>query len=34
MFAEDQGDSNEPNRLQINIVLNWLEELVERVPVP
>ena len=30
----DQSDSGEPARPQINIVLNWFEELKERVPVP
>ena len=28
------SDSGEPTRPQINIVLNWFEELKERVPVP
>ena len=28
------SDSGEPSRPQINIVLNWFEELKERVPVP
>ena len=30
----DRPDSGEPARPQINIVLNWFEELKERVPVP
>ncbi len=34
MFPADQPDSGEPSRPQINIVLNWFEELKERVPVP
>ncbi len=34
MFPADQSDSGEPARPQINIVLNWFEELKERVPVP
>ncbi len=34
VFPEDQPDSGEPARAQINIVLNWFEELKERVPVP
>ncbi len=34
MFPADQSDSAEPARPQINIVLNWFEELKERVPVP
>ena len=34
VFPADQSDSGEPARLQINIVLNWFEELKERVPVP
>ena len=34
VFPADQPDSGEPARLQINVVLNWFEELRERVPVP
>ncbi len=34
VFPADQADSGEASRLQINIVLNWFEELKERVPVP
>jgi len=34
VFPADQADSGEPARPQINIVLNWFEELKERVPVP
>jgi len=34
VFSADQPDSDEPARPQINIVLNWFEELKERVPVP
>ncbi len=34
MFPADQLDSGEPARPQINIVLNWFEELKARVPVP
>ncbi len=34
VFPADQPDSGEPARLQINIVLNWFEELKERVPMP
>ncbi len=34
VFPADQSDSGEPARPQINIVLNWFEELKERVPVP
>ena len=34
VFPADQPDSGEPARPQINIVLNWFEELKERVPVP
>ena len=34
VFPADQADSSEPARPQINIVLNWFEELKERVPVP
>ncbi len=34
MFPAEQPDSGEPARPQINIVLNWFEELKERVPVP
>ena len=34
VFPEDQTDVSEPVRPQINIVLNWFEELKERVPVP
>jgi Tol biopolymer transport system component len=34
VFPADQADPGEPARDQINIVLNWFEELKERVPVP
>ncbi len=34
VFPADQPDPGEPARLQINVVLNWFEELKERVPVP
>ncbi len=34
VFPADRSDSSEPARDQINIVLNWFEELKERVPVP
>ncbi len=34
VFPVDRVDSGEPARPQINIVLNWFEELKERVPVP
>jgi hypothetical protein len=34
VFPADRPDSGEPARSQINIVLNWFEELKERVPVP
>ncbi len=34
VFPADQSDSGEPSRPQINIILNWFEELKERVPVP
>ena len=34
VFPADQPDSGDPARLQVNIVLNWFEELKERVPVP
>jgi hypothetical protein len=34
MFAADNADSRGPARDQINIVLNWFEELKRRVPVP
>ncbi len=34
VFPADRPDSGEPARPQINIVLNWFEELKERVPVP
>ncbi len=34
VFPADQPDTGEPARPQINIVLNWFEELKERVPVP
>ncbi len=33
-FPADQTATGGPARLQINIVLNWFEELRERVPVP
>ncbi len=32
-FSADQTESSEPDVPQINIVLNWFEELKERVPV-
>jgi len=34
VFPVDQADSGDPARPQINVVLNWFEELKERVPVP
>jgi Tol biopolymer transport system component len=34
VFPADRPDSGEPARLQINVILNWFEELKERVPVP
>ena len=34
VFPADQPDTGEPARPQINVVLNWFEELKERVPVP
>jgi WD40 repeat protein len=34
VFPADQPESGGPARPQINIVLNWFEELKERVPVP
>ena len=34
VFTGDQTDAAEPARPQINIVLNWFEELKQRVPVP
>ncbi len=34
VFPVDQANSGEAGRPQINIVLNWFEELKERVPVP
>ena len=34
VFPADRADSGEPSRPQINIVLNWFEELKARVPVP
>ncbi len=34
VFPADRPDSGESARPQINIVLNWFEELKERVPVP
>ncbi len=33
-FLMLQSESGEPRRDRINIVLNWFEELKERVPVP
>ena len=33
IFQEDQANSGVPDRPQINVVLNWFEELKERVPV-
>ena len=33
-FAADQTETGEPARPQINIVLNWFEELKEQVSVP
>ena len=32
VFPETQAESSEPPRGQINIVLNWFEELKARVP--
>ena len=34
VFPAGQTDPGEPARSQINVVLNWFEELKERVPVP
>jgi len=34
VFPADRSDSGEPARLQINVILNWFEELKQRVPVP
>ena len=34
VFPADQADSGEPAQSQINIVLNWFEELKQRVPPP
>ncbi len=34
VFPADRPDTGEPARPQINVVLNWFEELKERVPVP
>ncbi len=34
VFPADQADPGEAARPQINVVLNWFEELKERVPVP
>jgi serine/threonine-protein kinase len=34
VFPANRSDTGEPARPQINIVLNWFEELKERVPVP
>ncbi len=34
VFPADRPESGEPARLQINVVLNWFEELKARVPVP
>ena len=34
LFPVDQTDSAQPTGPQINVVLNWLEELAERAPVP
>ena len=34
VFPADRSDSGEASRPQINIVLNWFEELKQRVPVP
>lgn len=33
VFPADPADSSEPARPRINVVLNWFEELKERVPV-
>ncbi len=33
-FLMLQSESGEPRRDRINIILNWFEELKERVPVP
>ena len=33
VFPADQAESSEAARRQINIVLNWHQELLERVPV-
>ncbi len=34
VFPANRADPGEPARPQINIVLNWFEELKERVPAP
>jgi len=34
VFSEDYADSGSNPRRQVNVALNWFEELVERVPVP
>ncbi len=34
VFPAGQPDTGEPRRPQINVVLNWFEELKARVPVP
>ena len=34
VFPADRPETGEPARPQINVVLNWFEELKERVPVP
>ena len=34
LFPADRAESGEPTRPRINIVLNWFEELKERVPLP
>ena len=34
VFPADQTESGEPSRPQVNIILNWFEELKARVPAP
>ena len=34
VFPADQTEADESSRFQINVVLNWTQELLERVPVP
>ena len=34
VFPADRTEGDESSRPQINVVLNWHQELLERVPVP